>query len=177
MSRCWRARAGARRPSPRTTPSRSTARRRWTGGGSAFSSQVYFIHLLYKYLPMNNYVSYIWWWQVRTRSPVWRCSFFEEKKSNFRLLMIWTNVHDVNVNVLRLIPTWINWKHLKISDESDAQFITSKDLKVVIRGLEKFTNYSIQVLAYTRMGEGIRSRPIYVMTQQDRKYFSIFCRL
>ncbi|XP_064651143.1 cell adhesion molecule DSCAM-like isoform X4 [Lineus longissimus] len=52
-------------------------------------------------------------------------------------------------------------------DESDAQFVTSKELKVVIQGLEKYTNYSVQVLAYTRTGEGVRSRPIHVRTQQD----------
>ena len=62
--------------------------------------------------------------------------------------------------------------HCRFADESDAQFITSNVMKVVVRGLEKFTNYSIQVLAYTRMGEGIRSRPIYVKTQQDRKWIA-----
>ncbi|XP_074653669.1 cell adhesion molecule Dscam1-like [Tubulanus polymorphus] len=52
-------------------------------------------------------------------------------------------------------------------DESDAQFVVSKELKVILQGLEKFTNYSLQVLAYTRMGEGVRCRPLYIRTLQD----------
>ncbi|XP_013413706.1 Down syndrome cell adhesion molecule homolog, partial [Lingula anatina] len=52
-------------------------------------------------------------------------------------------------------------------DESDAQVITTKNINADIHGLEKFTNYSLQVLAYTRMGEGVRSAPIYVRTEQD----------
>jgi len=36
--------------------------------------------------------------------------------------------------------------------------------------LSKYTNYSLQVLAYTRKGEGVRSPAIYVQTQQDGMY-------
>ncbi|PVD26143.1 hypothetical protein C0Q70_13812 [Pomacea canaliculata] len=52
-------------------------------------------------------------------------------------------------------------------DESDANFVTSSRLEVILYSLERYTNYSIQVLAYTRKGEGVRSDPIYVTTQQD----------
>ncbi|GFR74893.1 down syndrome cell adhesion molecule [Elysia marginata] len=52
-------------------------------------------------------------------------------------------------------------------DESDANFQTSPHLEIVLFGLEKFTNYSVQVLAYTRKGEGVRSAPVYVTTQED----------
>ncbi|XP_059143240.1 cell adhesion molecule DSCAM-like [Physella acuta] len=52
-------------------------------------------------------------------------------------------------------------------DESDANFQTSSQLEIVLFGLEKFTNYSIQVLAYTRKGEGVRSTPVYVRTRED----------
>ncbi|KAK7466725.1 hypothetical protein BaRGS_00037167, partial [Batillaria attramentaria] len=53
-------------------------------------------------------------------------------------------------------------------DESDANFVTSARLEVILNNLERYTNYSIQVLAYTRKGEGVRSEPIYVVTQQDK---------
>ncbi|XP_055866242.1 cell adhesion molecule DSCAM-like isoform X4 [Biomphalaria glabrata] len=52
-------------------------------------------------------------------------------------------------------------------DESDANFQTSSQLEIVLFSLEKFTNYSIQVLAYTRKGEGVRSPPVYVRTRED----------
>lgn len=34
-------------------------------------------------------------------------------------------------------------------------------------GLEKYTNYSIQVLAFTSAGDGVRSEQIYVRTKED----------
>ncbi|ESO90668.1 hypothetical protein LOTGIDRAFT_163888 [Lottia gigantea] len=52
-------------------------------------------------------------------------------------------------------------------DESDASFVTTDSMEAMLYKLEKYTNYSIQVLAYTRKGEGVRSEPIYVTTQED----------
>lgn len=34
-------------------------------------------------------------------------------------------------------------------------------------GLEKYTNYSVQVLAFTRAGDGVRSEQIYTRTKED----------
>ena len=45
----------------------------------------------------------------------------------------------------------------------------STNLEIIIDNLEKFTNYSIQVLAFTRKGEGVRSLPLYVRTMEDGK--------
>ena len=36
-----------------------------------------------------------------------------------------------------------------------------------ILGLLKFTNYSVQVLARTQVGDGVASAPIYVKTRND----------
>ena len=36
-----------------------------------------------------------------------------------------------------------------------------------ILGLLKFTNYSVQVLARTQVGDGVASAPIYVQTRND----------
>jgi len=38
---------------------------------------------------------------------------------------------------------------------------------VEILGLLKFTNYSVQVLARTQVGDGVASTPIYVRTRND----------
>ncbi|KAL5282509.1 hypothetical protein ACFFRR_005558 [Megaselia abdita] len=40
-------------------------------------------------------------------------------------------------------------------------------LTIVLTGLRKFTNYSIQLSAYTRMGDGILSFPKYCHTEED----------
>ncbi|XP_015600048.1 Down syndrome cell adhesion molecule-like protein Dscam2 isoform X2 [Cephus cinctus] len=40
-------------------------------------------------------------------------------------------------------------------------------LTIVIQGLEKHTNYSIQVSAFTRAGDGVASTPIYCLTEED----------
>ncbi|XP_077985299.1 cell adhesion molecule DSCAM-like [Glandiceps talaboti] len=52
-------------------------------------------------------------------------------------------------------------------DESGTFVQETKSLRVTIHGLEKFTNYSVEVLAYTRVGDGVRSEPIHVRTEQD----------
>lgn len=47
-------------------------------------------------------------------------------------------------------------------------------LEMKIHGLEKYTNYSIRVLAVTNAGEGIPSPYIHCTTAEDgkkRKYF------
>ncbi|XP_011698542.1 PREDICTED: Down syndrome cell adhesion molecule-like protein Dscam2 [Wasmannia auropunctata] len=40
-------------------------------------------------------------------------------------------------------------------------------LTAVLHNLEKYTNYSIQVLAYTRTGDGVASSPLYCVTEED----------
>ncbi|XP_069678028.1 cell adhesion molecule Dscam1 isoform X19 [Periplaneta americana] len=49
----------------------------------------------------------------------------------------------------------------------------SKDTKItsssetILHGLKKYTNYSMQVLAFTSGGDGVRSAPIHCQTEQD----------
>lgn len=42
-------------------------------------------------------------------------------------------------------------------------------LTTVLTALKKFSNYSIQVLAFTRMGDGAISHPIFCHTEEDGK--------
>ena len=37
----------------------------------------------------------------------------------------------------------------------------------VLHGLKKYTNYTMQVLATTSGGDGVRSPPIHCQTEQD----------
>lgn len=51
----------------------------------------------------------------------------------------------------------------------EMQNITTTREQVELRGLEKFTNYSVQVLAYTQAGDGVRSNVLYIQTREDCK--------
>lgn len=45
--------------------------------------------------------------------------------------------------------------------------MTTSKPSLELDGLEKYTNYSIQVLAFTRAGDGVRSEQIYTRTKED----------
>ena len=45
--------------------------------------------------------------------------------------------------------------------------VTTANPSLELDGLEKYTNYSIQVLAFTRAGDGVRSEQIYTRTKED----------
>uniref|UniRef100_G3QAJ7 DS cell adhesion molecule like 1 n=1 Tax=Gasterosteus aculeatus aculeatus TaxID=481459 RepID=G3QAJ7_GASAC len=49
----------------------------------------------------------------------------------------------------------------------EMQNITTTREQVELRGLEKFTNYSVQVLAFTQAGDGVRSNVLYIQTRED----------
>ncbi|KAI5751952.1 hypothetical protein M8J77_012420 [Diaphorina citri] len=55
--------------------------------------------------------------------------------------------------------TWYdeNTKDTKITPSSET----------ILHGLKKFTNYSMQILAYTSGGDGVKSAPIHCQTEQD----------
>uniref|UniRef100_A0A1A8CVF4 Down syndrome cell adhesion molecule like 1 n=1 Tax=Nothobranchius kadleci TaxID=1051664 RepID=A0A1A8CVF4_NOTKA len=49
----------------------------------------------------------------------------------------------------------------------EMQNITTTREQVELRGLDKFTNYSVQALAYTQAGDGVRSNVLYIQTRED----------
>lgn len=42
---------------------------------------------------------------------------------------------------------------------------------IILTNMRKYTNYSVQVLAYTRMGDGQLSLPVFCQTEIDGKSF------
>lgn len=44
------------------------------------------------------------------------------------------------------------------------------NLETNLHALEKYTNYSVRVLAYTKIGDGMQSNPVYCLTEQDGKW-------
>uniref|UniRef100_A0AAY4CS75 Down syndrome cell adhesion molecule like 1 n=1 Tax=Denticeps clupeoides TaxID=299321 RepID=A0AAY4CS75_9TELE len=59
------------------------------------------------------------------------------------------------------------WSLLPDGEWGEMQNITTTREQVDLKGLEKFTNYSIQVLAYTQAGDGVRSNVLYIQTRED----------
>ncbi|XP_037543605.1 Down syndrome cell adhesion molecule-like protein 1 homolog [Nematolebias whitei] len=58
----------------------------------------------------------------------------------------------------------VTWRRRKWGE---MQNITTTREQVELRGLEKFTNYSVQVLAFTQAGDGVRSNVLYIQTRED----------
>lgn len=56
---------------------------------------------------------------------------------------------------------------LSLAEWGEMQNITTTREQVELRGMEKFTNYSVQVLAYTQAGDGVRSSVLYIQTKED----------
>lgn len=64
----------------------------------------------------------------------------------------------------------INYEHVGDTISSDNDNLDTKktsELTIVLTNLQKSTNYSIQVLAYTRMGDGAQSPPLFCQTEED----------
>ena len=54
-----------------------------------------------------------------------------------------------------------------MSELGEIRNVTTNQPSLELDGLEKYTNYSIQVLAFTNAGDGVRSEQIYVRTKED----------
>ncbi|XP_063060815.1 cell adhesion molecule DSCAML1 [Engraulis encrasicolus] len=61
----------------------------------------------------------------------------------------------------------VYWSLYPDGEWGEMQNITTTREQVDLKGLEKFTNYSIQVLAYTQAGDGVRSNVLYIQTRED----------
>uniref|UniRef100_A0A8C5CUU7 Down syndrome cell adhesion molecule a n=1 Tax=Gadus morhua TaxID=8049 RepID=A0A8C5CUU7_GADMO len=61
----------------------------------------------------------------------------------------------------------IYWANLPDGELGEIRNVTTANPSLELDGLEKYTNYSIQVLAFTRAGDGVRSEQIYTRTKED----------
>uniref|UniRef100_G3UDP3 Cell adhesion molecule DSCAML1 n=1 Tax=Loxodonta africana TaxID=9785 RepID=G3UDP3_LOXAF len=61
----------------------------------------------------------------------------------------------------------IFWSLYVDGEWGEMQNITTTRERVELHGMEKFTNYSVQVLAYTQAGDGVRSSVLYIQTKED----------
>ncbi|RMC06167.1 hypothetical protein DUI87_15597 [Hirundo rustica rustica] len=61
----------------------------------------------------------------------------------------------------------IYWANLLDGELGEIKNVTTTQPSLELDGLEKYTNYSIQVLAFTRAGDGVRSEQIFTRTKED----------
>ncbi|GAB6033414.1 Down syndrome cell adhesion molecule-like protein 1 [Chamberlinius hualienensis] len=54
----------------------------------------------------------------------------------------------------------------RYEDETEELKMTSA-LKTILHGLHKYSNYSIRILAFTRVGDGVKSEPVFCKTLED----------
>lgn len=57
-----------------------------------------------------------------------------------------------------------------LTDEKHKDYKKTASSDTVLHGLKKYTNYTMQVLATTSGGDGVRSAPIHCQTEQDGNY-------
>lgn len=53
--------------------------------------------------------------------------------------------------------------------EKDPEVVKSNNQYATLEGLSKYTNYSVWVLAYTKVGDGVKTKPFYCRTHEDGK--------
>lgn len=70
-------------------------------------------------------------------------------------------IHNFPYNSRNACATDENSKDTKITSSSET----------ILHGLKKYTNYSMQVLAFTSGGDGVRSTPIHCQTEQDGLFY------
>ncbi|XP_039305921.1 Down syndrome cell adhesion molecule-like protein Dscam2 isoform X4 [Solenopsis invicta] len=87
--------------------------------------------------------------------------------SSTSLQVSWESPPDSSLNgILKGYKVmWENTDALTESVKPEMKITTA--LTVVLHSLEKYTNYSIQVVAYTRTGDGVASSPLYCVTEED----------
>lgn len=59
------------------------------------------------------------------------------------------------------------------SGNIEAETKITTEVSTEVHGLQKYSNYSVQVWAFTQVGDGVKSRPIYCMTDEDGRYMLI----
>lgn len=65
---------------------------------------------------------------------------------------------------------WWCW-HSFNADILGPQTKMTTALTTVLHDLLKFTNYSVELLAFTRVGDGVKSRRTFCRTKEDGKYY------
>uniref|UniRef100_T1IT66 Down syndrome cell adhesion molecule-like protein Dscam2 n=1 Tax=Strigamia maritima TaxID=126957 RepID=T1IT66_STRMM len=91
-----------------------------------------------------------------------RCSTL----SSHSVYVVWDNLPPEDVNGL-LLGYKVFYKALQKWNIGVEQWNTTSVSRLALQQLQANTNYSFEVLAYTKIGDGVRSEPVYCMTYQE----------
>lgn len=58
--------------------------------------------------------------------------------------------------------------------EKDAQVQKSTNQYLTVENLQKYTNYSVWVLAFTKIGDGVKTKQFFCTTHEDGNAFVPF---
>jgi len=75
--------------------------------------------------------------------------------------------------MLIVVVSLICWRSLFLllpDTETDPEVVKSTNQYVTIENLRKYTNYTVWVLAYTKVGDGMKTKPFYCRTHEDGKW-------
>ncbi|XP_049786375.1 Down syndrome cell adhesion molecule-like protein Dscam2 [Schistocerca cancellata] len=87
--------------------------------------------------------------------------------SSQSILLTWLEIAVNNVNGV-LLGYKVTYRTVSEWDEASSQSESStEECKMELVGLQKYCNYSMEVRAYTRVGDGVSSRPVFCRTQED----------
>uniref|UniRef100_T1JC13 Down syndrome cell adhesion molecule-like protein Dscam2 n=1 Tax=Strigamia maritima TaxID=126957 RepID=T1JC13_STRMM len=91
-----------------------------------------------------------------------RCSALSSKS----IYVLWDALPTDSVNgILRGYK--VLYKPITEWYDSQVQFKNSEKDRITLQNLEVNTNYSVTVLAFTRVGDGVKTNPVYCKTHED----------
>ena len=64
---------------------------------------------------------------------------------------------------------------MNFAEKAQTLEVRTSDQKLTLEGLACYQNYSIQVVAATKMGDGLKSRSVYCRTKEDCKLLLHYC--
>lgn len=79
----------------------------------------------------------------------------------------WTEMCRHHADLFTILQTLSSSSVFCRPELGEIRNVTTSKPSLELDGLEKYTNYSIQVLAFTRAGDGVRSEQIYTRTKED----------
>ncbi|XP_028817539.1 Down syndrome cell adhesion molecule homolog isoform X1 [Denticeps clupeoides] len=83
------------------------------------------------------------------------------------IYLSWSPLPNETLNGILLGYRVIYWANLADGELGEIRNVTTTLPRLELDGLEKYTNYSIQVLAFTQAGDGVRSEQIFIRTKED----------
>lgn len=80
--------------------------------------------------------------------------------------MVKYSIYEETINIL----TELQFKFL----ESDPHAVKSTNQYLTVENLKKYTNYSVTVVAFTKIGDGVKTKPFFCRTHEDGKKLKLF---